>query len=70
MQEENQFFNVTKEFKTIEFQHYQLRKSFEMSSFIVAWENENLEFQKHDGGFECKDGKTFLIYGVHNSLLA
>jgi hypothetical protein len=32
---------------------------------VLRWENEELELQRHDGGFECRDGKKFLIYGVH-----
>ncbi len=31
----------------------------------TTWENEDLELQRRDGGFECRDGKKFLIYGVH-----
>jgi len=37
---------------------------------LVAWENEELELQRHDGGFECRDGKELLIYGAHTSILA
>jgi hypothetical protein len=36
----------------------------------IAWENEKLEFHRCDGGFECKDGKKLLIYGIHTSLFA
>jgi hypothetical protein len=31
----------------------------------AAWENEDLELQRRDGGFECRDGKKLLIYGAH-----
>jgi hypothetical protein len=37
---------------------------------LVAWANEELELQRHDRGFECRDGKELLIYGTHTSLLA
>jgi len=35
----------------------------------TAWDNEDLELQRRDGGFVCRDGKKLLIYGAHTSLL-
>jgi hypothetical protein len=36
---------------------------------FVAWENQKLELQRHDGRFECRDGKELLIYGLTLSYL-
>lgn len=30
----------------------------------TAWENEDLELQRGDGRFECRDGEKNLIYGA------